>query len=93
MRKRLRWVGLAAIATAVALVHPGGALAQDASQVTGLAAVQEDGFVTLSWNSVDGATDYQVERAPVDGADQSLNEASAHIELPAALPSHSRGGS
>jgi hypothetical protein len=70
MRRRLSWVGLAAIATAAALVLPGGALAQEQNQVTGLAAVQEDGFATLSWNPVEGATDYQIERTPVDAADQ-----------------------
>ena len=57
MHTRLPRVGLAAIATAFALVHPGGALAQEPTQVTGLAAVQGDGFATLSWNAVAGATD------------------------------------
>jgi hypothetical protein len=33
--------------------------------VTDLAAVQEDGFVTLSWNPVQG-TDYQVATAALD---------------------------
>ena len=75
MHTRLFRVGLAAIACAVALVHAGGALAQEPNQVTGLAAVQEDGFVTLSWNPVGGATDYQVERAPVDEADQPTGPA------------------
>jgi Zinc carboxypeptidase len=70
MRSTVRWVALAAIAAAVSLVHAGGALAQTPNQVTGLAAVQEDGFATLSWGPVEGATDYQVERTPVDGADQ-----------------------
>jgi hypothetical protein len=70
MSRKLAWVGLAAIVSAVSLVHSGGALAQESSQVTNLAAVQEDGFVTLSWDSVEGATDYQVERTPVDAADQ-----------------------
>jgi hypothetical protein len=75
MCRKFAWVGLAAIATAVSLVHPGGALAQQPSQVTGLAAVQEDGFVTLNWDSVDGATDYQVERTPVNEADQPTGSA------------------
>ena len=75
MHTRLFRVGLAAIATAVALVHAGGALAQEPNQVTGLDAVQEDGFVTLGWNPVAGATDYQVERAPVDDADQPTGPA------------------
>jgi hypothetical protein len=75
MHTRFSRVGLAAIATVVALVHPGSALAQEPNQVTSLAAVQEDGFVTLSWNPVAGATDYQVERTPVDGADQPTGPA------------------
>ena len=75
MRRRLTWVGVAAIATAIALVQPGSALAQEPNQVTGLAAVQEDGFATLSWDTVEGATDYQVERTPVDGADQPTGPA------------------
>lgn len=75
MRRRLRWVAFAVIATSVSLAHAGGALAQTPSQVTGLAAVQEEGFVTLSWEPVEGATDYQVERTPVDGADQPMGPA------------------
>jgi hypothetical protein len=75
MRRKFSWAGLAAIAAAAALVHPGAALAQQPNQVTGLAAVQEDGFVTLSWNSVAGATDYQIERAPVDDANQPTGAA------------------
>jgi hypothetical protein len=70
MRRRLPWGRFAAIATAVSLVHAGGALAQEPNQVTGLTAVQEDGFVTLSWDAVEGATDYQVERTRVDDADR-----------------------
>ena len=70
MRRRLRWIALAVMVASVSLVHAGGALAQAPNQVTGLEAVQEDGFATLSWDPVAGATDYQVERTPVDGADQ-----------------------
>lgn len=43
------------------------AQAADPNQVTGLAAVQHDGYATLSWDPVDGATDYQIERAVVNG--------------------------
>jgi hypothetical protein len=75
MHRRLPRVGLAAIATVVSLVHAGGALAQEPNQVTGLAAVQEEGFATLSWSPVNGATDYQVERTPVDAADQATGPA------------------
>ena len=75
MRGRLPRVGLAAIATAVVLAHAGGALAQEPNQVTGLAADQEDGFVALSWDPVQGATDYQIERTPVDEADRPTGPA------------------
>jgi hypothetical protein len=45
------------------------------NQVTGLGAAQGEGFVTLSWDPVEGATDYQIERTPVDGADQPTGAA------------------
>jgi Zinc carboxypeptidase len=38
--------------------------------VTGLEAVQNEGFVTLSWNAVAGAADYQIERTPVNSANE-----------------------
>jgi hypothetical protein len=71
MHRRLRWPAFAVIAAAVSLVYAGGAPAQ----VTDLAAVQEDGFATLSWDPVAGATDYQIERTPVNGADQPTGPA------------------
>jgi hypothetical protein len=51
---------------AVLLLLPAGAQAQ--GQVTGLDVRQADGYATLSWGTVAGATDYQIERTPV-GAD------------------------
>ena len=41
------------------------AAAAQAQQVTGLEVRQSDGFATLSWDPVDGATDYQIERSAV----------------------------
>ena len=38
--------------------------------MTGLTATQDVGFTTLKWNPVAGATDYQIERTPVDANDQ-----------------------
>ena len=38
------------------------------NQVTGLTAVQHNGFATLSWTPVDGATEYQIVRTPVDAS-------------------------
>jgi Zinc carboxypeptidase len=77
MSTRISWVAVMAIAIAasVSLVHPAGALAQEPNQVTGLAAVQDEGFVTLSWNPVEGATDYQIERTPVNDANQPTGAA------------------
>ena len=50
-------------AAAAMLVWPSAASAQ---QVTGLTAAQDYGFTTLKWSPVAGATDYQIERTPVD---------------------------
>src|SRR5690242_5862874 len=62
----------AAVAVAVALLAcPAGAAAQEPDQVTGLTATQDVGFTTLKWNPVAGATDYQIERAPIDAADDA----------------------
>ena len=56
------------VALIVLAVGAEAAAAQEPSQVTGLGVRQADGFATLSWNPVAGATDYQIERTPV-GAD------------------------
>jgi hypothetical protein len=69
MRRKVSPVAVTAIAAAallVSLVQPGRALAQEPNQVTGLTAVQAEGFVTLSWQPVAGASDYEIERTPVD---------------------------
>ena len=52
------------------LVATGTALAEEANQVTGVAVEQADGFASLSWDSVAGATDYQIERTPVNADDE-----------------------
>jgi hypothetical protein len=58
---------VAAVASVVAvLAIPAAAQAQ--SQVNGLEVRQGDGFATLSWERVAGATDYQIERTEVDAA-------------------------
>ena len=54
---------------AVALAIVSGAFAgnaQAANEPQNFTAVQHDGYVTLSWDPVAGATDYQIERTPVD---------------------------
>jgi hypothetical protein len=58
MRARSRFAAVLA-AAGMALLLPAAAHAQ---QVTGLEVRQDDGFATLSWDPVAGATDYQIER-------------------------------
>jgi hypothetical protein len=58
MGARSRFAAVLA-AVGIALLLPAAAHAQ---QVTGLEVRQDDGFATLSWDPVAGATDYQVER-------------------------------
>src|SRR4051794_23776985 len=36
--------------------------------VTGLTVTQHDGFATLAWTPVTGASNYQIERTPVDAS-------------------------
>ena len=62
----MRGRSFVAAAAAAMLVWPCAAAAQ---QVTGLTATQDYGFTTLKWNPVAGATDYQIERTPVDAND------------------------
>ncbi len=56
------------VAAVFAFAFPAAASAQLPNQVTGLTVTQDDGFATLAWTAVSGATDYQIERTPVDGA-------------------------
>ena len=60
MKFRTRFAASVAAASMVLLL-PAAAHAQ---QVTGLEVRQDDGFATLSWDPVAGATEYQIERAP-----------------------------
>ncbi|WP_092379982.1 M14 family zinc carboxypeptidase [Micromonospora phaseoli] len=48
------------------------------NQVQGLTVVQGDGYATLAWTPVDGATDYQIERTPV-GDDDAATGASVTV--------------
>lgn len=67
MATRARMLAGALAAAALLLVlGAGNALAQAPNQVTGLTVFQEHGFATLAWDAVEGATDYQIERTPVD---------------------------
>jgi hypothetical protein len=63
----MRMAGRASLATVLAFgLIAGTAAAQEPAQVTGVAVRQADGFATLSWVPVAGASDYQIERTPVD---------------------------
>src|SRR6266545_562061 len=57
-----------AAAAAVAQVNAADAQAALPTQVTGLTAVQHDGFTTLAWDPISGATEYAITRTPVDDA-------------------------
>ena len=64
--------GLVAATVSAAMIWPAAASAQ---QVTGLTATQDVGFTTLKWTPVAGATDYQIERTPIDANDQPTSTA------------------
>lgn len=71
---RARRAGIVPIAVmlliaSVMAVAPAASQAQAPGEVTNLAVVQQDGFATLTWTPVAGATDYQIERTPVDDQD------------------------
>ncbi|WP_274527292.1 M14 family zinc carboxypeptidase [Micromonospora foliorum] len=61
---------LIAVSTLIAITlttaTPTPANAAPPDQVTALTAHQADGYTTLAWQPVAGATDYQIERTPVD---------------------------
>ncbi|HWK26495.1 MAG TPA: M14 family zinc carboxypeptidase [Solirubrobacter sp.] len=71
----MRGTAVSAVVMAAALVLPCAAGAQEPNQVTGLSAAQDVGFTTLRWAPVAGATDYQIERTPVDASDQPTGAA------------------
>ena len=69
---------LAAVMTSTlvaTLLSANPVVAQEPNQVTGVVVAQQDGFATVSWTHVSGATDYQIERTPVDGADEPTGAA------------------
>jgi hypothetical protein len=70
---RVRFV--VAIALMAPLLSVGTAAAQQPNQVTGLAVEQRDGYASLSWDAVAGATDYQIERTPVGADDAPIGPA------------------
>jgi hypothetical protein len=65
-----RTIGIVAIVALGSQLGAAGARAEVArNQVTGLTVAQGDGFATLAWTKVEGATEYQIVRTPVDAAD------------------------
>ena len=60
---------LAASLTTIAAPANAQQAAAEPNQVTNVTVRQADGYATLAWQPVDGATDYQIERTPVDAAD------------------------
>ncbi|MEO3748263.1 M14 family zinc carboxypeptidase [Plantactinospora sp. B5E13] len=55
--------------TALGQPASASAVAAEPNQVTGLTVSQADGYATVAWTPVEGATDYQIERTPVDAGD------------------------
>ena len=77
-RGRTRLSIAAVLTTMLAVgVIPAVSHAQEAdpTQVQGLSVTQQYGFATLAWSPVDGATDYQIERTPIDGANAATGPA------------------
>jgi Zinc carboxypeptidase len=63
---RMLWGAVMLSALIASLLPAGRVVAQEPNQVTGLTVVQKDGYATVAWSPVDGATDYQIERTPVN---------------------------
>jgi len=58
------------VVTSLSFVQTGPAhAAAEPNQVTNVTVSQADGFTTVAWTPVDGATDYQIERTAVDADD------------------------
>ncbi|GIH03537.1 hypothetical protein Rhe02_16040 [Rhizocola hellebori] len=64
--KLVRIAMVVAVAVATAIGGSGVAIAAEPGQVQGLTVTASDGFATLAWQPVSGASDYQIERTPVD---------------------------
>ncbi|MEV6845709.1 M14 family zinc carboxypeptidase [Actinoplanes sp. NPDC051411] len=62
------------IATSLSFVQTRPAhAAAEPNQVTNVTVSQADGFTTVAWTPVDGATDYQIERTGVDASDSPVS--------------------
>src|ERR671919_1148872 len=58
----------------ISLISTGTSRAQEQGQVTALTVEQQLGYATLSWEPVEGATEYQIERTPVDADNNPIGE-------------------
>jgi hypothetical protein len=61
-----------AVALIATLVSTETSRAEEHGQVTGLTVEQQHGFATLSWDPVESATEYQIERTLVDENDELI---------------------
>jgi Zinc carboxypeptidase len=76
IRGRLRAASVAVALVVTGMVAaPPAAQAQLPGEVTGVAVVQRDGFATLGWTPVAGATEYEIERTPVNDANEPTGPA------------------
>jgi hypothetical protein len=65
-RSRVLLAASVGVVLVASLISTGTSRAQEQGQVTALTVEQQLGFATLSWEPVMGATEYQIERTPVD---------------------------
>ncbi|MDG4810138.1 M14 family zinc carboxypeptidase [Micromonospora sp. WMMD1120] len=68
-RQRPTAIAVSTLIAVTLTTAPTPANAAPADQVSALTVRQADGYATLAWQPVDGATDYQIERTPVDATD------------------------
>ena len=73
-RRRVLLAVSVGIALLVSPVSTGTSQAQEQTQVTGLTVEQQHGFATLRWNPVADATEYHIERTPVDDVNNPTGE-------------------
>ena len=69
-RTRSVVVSLSLLVGVLVVAAPLSSQAEDPGAVTGVAVVQGDGYATVHWTPVSGATDYEIERTPVDAQNQ-----------------------
>ena len=63
-RSRVLLAASVGVVLIVSLISTGTSRAQEQGQVTALTVEQQLGYATLSWEPVEAATEYQIERTP-----------------------------